>query len=514
MSGQIYPGTALPKQNSVVENRIAILDLLNKINLEAKKLYNLLQLVTQDLTPGATPTFSDLILTSLTASLPVVTDATKKLVSLVYTGAVSFRANLGLEPANSPTFTNLTLSGLSASLALVTNASKQLVSLAYTGAVSLRANLALETTDSPTFTGLTLSGLTASLALVTNASKQLTSLAYTGVTSLRANLGLETTDSPTFAGLTDTGLTASQPTITDGSKKLASIAYTGATSLRANLALETTDSPTFAGLTDSGLTASQPVITDGSKKLASIAYTGATSLRKNLGLETSDSPTFTGATISGLTASLPVVSDGAKALVSLAYTGATSFRKNLGLEPTDSPTFAGETLGGDLTFTGSARRIKADFSNATLANRTFFQTSTANSVTSVGIIPTGTGANAISALLLANTTDPDNADILQLVLRPTRATIDVTKTGTGTTRDLEFSIDNVTKATLKTTGSFVLNSGALGTTATDGFLYIATCAGAPTGAPTAFTGRVAMVYDTTNNKLYVHNGAWKSVALV
>lgn len=48
---------------------------------------------------------------------------------------------------------------------------------------------------------------------------------------------------------------------------------------------------------------------------------------------------------------------------------------------------------------------------------------------------------------------------------------------------------------------------------TDGFLYLPTCAGAPSGTPTAYTGRVALVYDTTNNKLMAYNGAWKGVTL-
>lgn len=59
----------------------------------------------------------------------------------------------------------------------------------------------------------------------------------------------------------------------------------------------------------------------------------------------------------------------------------------------------------------------------------------------------------------------------------------------------------------------IIGSGALATNATDGFLYIETCAGTPTGTPTSVTGRVATVYDTTNNKFYVYNGAWKSVTL-
>lgn len=60
-----------------------------------------------------------------------------------------------------------------------------------------------------------------------------------------------------------------------------------------------------------------------------------------------------------------------------------------------------------------------------------------------------------------------------------------------------------------TGGTVVVGNAAIATTANDGFLYIPTCAGTPTGTPTAFTGRVAMVYDTTNHKFYIYDGAWK-----
>lgn len=50
---------------------------------------------------------------------------------------------------------------------------------------------------------------------------------------------------------------------------------------------------------------------------------------------------------------------------------------------------------------------------------------------------------------------------------------------------------------------------ALLSNATNGFTYIPTCAGTPTGVPTAVTGKVPIVADTTNNKLYVYlGGAW------
>jgi hypothetical protein len=69
--------------------------------------------------------------------------------------------------------------------------------------------------------------------------------------------------------------------------------------------------------------------------------------------------------------------------------------------------------------------------------------------------------------------------------------------------------------TLKIRGlhGIVCANAALATTATDGFLYVPTCAGPPTGTPTTQTGTVALVFDTTNNDLYVYDGSWISVGL-
>lgn len=58
-------------------------------------------------------------------------------------------------------------------------------------------------------------------------------------------------------------------------------------------------------------------------------------------------------------------------------------------------------------------------------------------------------------------------------------------------------------------GSTVLGSGAIVTTATGGFLYVVTSAGQPTGVPVAQTGRVPLIYDTTNNQFWIYNGGWK-----
>jgi hypothetical protein len=61
--------------------------------------------------------------------------------------------------------------------------------------------------------------------------------------------------------------------------------------------------------------------------------------------------------------------------------------------------------------------------------------------------------------------------------------------------------------------SVIVGDAALATGATDGFLYIPSMAGAASGAATAQTGTVAMHYDTTNHRLRVYSGAWRSVLL-
>ena len=63
--------------------------------------------------------------------------------------------------------------------------------------------------------------------------------------------------------------------------------------------------------------------------------------------------------------------------------------------------------------------------------------------------------------------------------------------------------------------NIVLGAAAvLATNSTSGFPYIPTCAGTPTGTPTAFTGLVPMIFDTTGVKLWIYTGgAWKGVVV-
>ncbi len=57
-------------------------------------------------------------------------------------------------------------------------------------------------------------------------------------------------------------------------------------------------------------------------------------------------------------------------------------------------------------------------------------------------------------------------------------------------------------------------TAALATTATDGFLYIPSMPGSPTGTPVAKDGLLPLVIDSTNNRLlFYSSGAWRAVGL-
>lgn len=71
---------------------------------------------------------------------------------------------------------------------------------------------------------------------------------------------------------------------------------------------------------------------------------------------------------------------------------------------------------------------------------------------------------------------------------------------------------NKIRAHIDPSGNVAIGTGAIGSASTNGFLYIPSGAGAPTGVPTTKTGLVPMYYDTTGNNFYFYNGGWKKQA--
>lgn len=78
-----------------------------------------------------------------------------------------------------------------------------------------------------------------------------------------------------------------------------------------------------------------------------------------------------------------------------------------GLSNSGADSAASQTLSGNLTFTSTGNRIIGDFTNATVASRTLFQTSTSNSGTYIGALANGTVAdNTGSGFIAWANSDP------------------------------------------------------------------------------------------------------------
>ena len=87
----------------------------------------------------------------------------------------------------------------------------------------------------------------------------------------------------------------------------------------------------------------------------------------------------------------------------------------------------------------------------------------------------------------------------------TSGVLDIATANTGDS--IRFSTANATeRMSIDSNGNIICGTAAIATTATNGFLYVPTCAGVPTGTPTTVTGRVPIVADSTNNRLYIYSG--------
>ena len=135
-------------------------------------------------------------------------------------------------------------------------------------------------------------------------------------------------------------------------------------------------------------------------------------------------------------------------------------------------------LSGNLQFLGSAQRITGDFSNATVANRVMFQTSTVNGNTGIEAIPNGTGTQALF-LAASNPSDPGNSPSTFMGCNGFESQFVAHRRGTGTYLPMTFftggseamrifvsrgvSIGNTTDpgaGNLRVTGSVLVNAVA------------------------------------------------------
>jgi hypothetical protein len=116
------------------------------------------------------------------------------------------------------------------------------------------------------------------------------------------------------------------------------------------------------------------------------------------------------------------------------------------------------TVGTNLVFSGTGNRITGDFSNATAANRVAFQTSTANTTTTLEVIPNGTGV--ASQFLLETDQGLVNTSFLGLLCSTAVAESRITSgnRGTGTLFPLTFFTGGSERVRISTSGVVTIGS--------------------------------------------------------
>jgi len=121
-----------------------------------------------------------------------------------------------------------------------------------------------------------------------------------------------------------------------------------------------------------------------------------------------------------------------------------------------SGSFTSLSDSGNLAFTGTGNRIRGDFSNATIANRVAFQSSTTNGNTQITVFPNGTATN--SGLDLYSNSDPTNTSrgLIRIDTAGVDFKIDSNRTGTGTYLPMTFYTGGSERVRIDTSGNMLV----------------------------------------------------------
>lgn len=172
---------------------------------------------------------------------------------------------------------------------------------------------------------------------------------------------------------------------------------------------------------------------------------------------------------------------------------------------------------GNLAFTGTGNRITGDFTNATFANRVAFQTSSANTATTVLALPSGSGTTA--SWDAYNNSDPTNSGYGALSGLSSETRISSSVRGTGTFLPMTFFTGGSERVRIDTSGNVGVGATANASAILDAqsttkgvrFPNMTTTQKNAVSSPAA--GLV--VFDTTLSKLCVYSGAaWQTITSV
>ncbi len=138
-------------------------------------------------------------------------------------------------------------------------------------------------------------------------------------------------------------------------------------------------------------------------------------------------------------------------VTNLTGTASININGTVGATTPAAGTFTSLSDSGNLTFTGTGNRITGDFSNATIANRVAFQSSTLNSQTSVSVLPNGTSTS--SSVLAFNNSDPTNSAYAGILNTGTEARLGSGIIGTGTYLPMTFTTGGSERVRVDTSGN-------------------------------------------------------------
>ena len=158
---------------------------------------------------------------------------------------------------------------------------------------------------------------------------------------------------------------------------------------------------------------------------------------------------------------------------------------------------------GNLNFGSTGARIQGDFSNATIANRVAFQTSTTNGSTTIMVLPNGTGPNA--QLLLRGSSAAQDDSFGQVVLAGgSDFRIGSGASGTGTYLPMTFYTGGGEKMRIDTSGNVGIGVTPI-TGTTTGTLQVANGGIGLTNNNQGLFGNV--YYHSVNGWKYYGNGS-------
>jgi hypothetical protein len=141
------------------------------------------------------------------------------------------------------------------------------------------------------------------------------------------------------------------------------------------------------------------------------------------------------------------------------------------------------TAAGSLTLNTAGTVIGGDFTNATLTSRNYLQTTTANSLTDVGVLPNGT--SAVASVSVLNNSTATNASYTSIGCNTTDSIITAGRNGSGTYLPMTFYANGGERMRMATGGTL-----SIGTTSGD------PVAGNVAGTAISGTGNVNITKDS------------------